>query len=514
MTQSLKRKAADGKNGRFSKPSARVYDDSSPEPDFSLHSATSDIGGRMSPRIPEPRYSSTLSGRDEEFLMSNLKKLQLDAQSGSGSNHNSSIPPPPPSGSRMQRDNHVSHNGPPPHPYGHFGQPMPMGLGSMGQMPPMGPMGLSDHMHPMNGGALAHYGAFPPAGAYGPPGSSFGHGAPPSSQMHPYPGYGGAPNFQGSALARHSQPPLRHNSHSTRGSESQTSMALVLRRNDDSEIDPETKVWKDMFLKLFTGCFGWASSHCKEITPGAVEAATKNSPRLWEYILKVAACYKDPQAAPKHALFMLNSPEHRLHFISRLLLQYVEQEMLQWKFWLGWDDEVDLELNKIGPIIDHTGYGLEMRRAARHKLRSIVEGIVKDEEYSRFRSFKTSQHASRLRDIAGPFLSKSSSISNGGGGGGASEASVGLHSMANMGMELSNKMMTSRLSFAFTWNDCAVKFCHDSHIALNSSLNGMALQHKHIRIALVVTPSVSYRDDTGPSIVPRGVTKAQVLVMN
>lgn len=447
--------------------------------------------------------------------MNNLKKLQLDASSGSGKNSNS-IPPPPSGTSRMQRDNLVNHNGPPPHPYGHFGHPMPMGLGSMGHIPPMGHMGSlgpSDHMQPMNA-ALAHYGGFPPLSAYGPPGPSYGHGLPPSAQLPPYTSHGGAPSFQGSAPARHGQP--RPSSHSSaRGSESQPSTALVLRRNDDSDIDPETKVWKDMFLKLFTGCFGWASSHCKEITPGAVEAATKNNPRLWDYILKVAACYKDVQAAPKHALFMLNSPEHRLHFISRLLLQYIEQEMLHWKFWLGWDDEVDLELHKIGPVIDYIGYPLEMRRDARHRLRSIVEGIVRDEEYGRFRSFKTSQHATRLKDIAGPFLGSNSSGSTSSTAAGAShDASVGLHSMANMGMELSNKMMTSRLSFAFTWNECAVKFCHDSHMALNSPLNGMALQHKHIRIALVVTPSVSYRDDTGPSIVPRGVTKAQVLVMN
>lgn len=431
--------------------------------------------------------------------MNNLKKLQMDAPSGSVNNN---IPPPPSGATRMQRDNHVNHNVPPPHPYGHFGHPMPMGSGYMGQVPPMGPMGPSDHMNPMTG-ALTPYGAFPHVGAYGPPGPSFGHGPPPSGQMPPYPGYG-APNFQGPAPTRHSQP--RPSSQSARDSESQPSTALVLRRNDDSDIDPETKVWKDMFLKLFTGCFGWASSHCKEITPGAVEAATKNNPRLWDYILKVATCYKDAQAAPKHALFMLNSPDHRLHFISRLLLQYIEQEMLHWKFWLGWDDEIDLELNKIGPVIDYIGYPLEMRRDARQKLRSIVEGIVKDEEYSRFRNFKTTQHANRLKDIAGPFL--------GGGAAAAAEASVGLHSMANMGMELSKKMMTSRLSFAFTWNECAVKFCHDSHIALNNALSGMSLQHKHVRIALVATPSVSYRDDSGPSIVPRGVTKAQVLVMN
>lgn len=388
----------------------------------------------------------------------------------------------------MERDNHMHHGTVPPyHSYGQYGPPMP----SVG---PMGPMG------PMNG-ALAPYGAFNPMNPYGPPMPNFGR--------PPMPPNGHAPSFHGYASPSYRGPgkygQSRSASHSARGSDSHHSNALVLRRNDDSEFDPETKVWKDMFFRLFTGVNGWTHTFGAKIIPGAVEEATKNNPKLWDYILKVATCYKDANAAPKHALFMLNSPEHRPHFISRLMLQYMEQEMLHPKFWLGWDDETDIELRKVGPIIDFIGYPLEQRRTARQQLRTIVEGIAKDEEYSRFRAFKTNEHAKRLKDIVGPFVSSPVA---------GTDASVGLLSVANTAMEISHKIMASRLSFAYTWNECAVKFSHDSHIALNSDLNGLALQHKHTRICLVVTPSISYRDDNGFSIVPRGVTKAQVLVMN
>lgn len=536
--QSLKRKL-DVKTGRLSTLSSRIHDESSSEPDYSLHSATSEFGGRNSPRVPEPKYSSTLSIKDEEFLMNNLKNLRMENPlSGPGGK----VVPPPPSGpSRMQRDNQMNRGvtAPQPNPYGHFGHPMPMG--PMGQMPSMGPMGPMDPMHPMNG-ALAPYNGFPPMGAYGHHGLEYGQGAGPSGQVPPpYPGFGGVPNHQSLAPTSASVPAASHSgparqrtttatSNSARGSESNASNALVLRRSDDADIDPETRVWKDLFSKLFTGCFGWAATHCKDGLPGAIEAAVKANPKLWDYIVKVATCYKDPQAAPGHATFMLASAEHRLHFIARLLLQYMEQEMLHWRFWLGWDEEVDVELRRIGPVLDYIGYPLDARREARQRLRNIVESIVRDEEYPRFRKYKTTQHAHRLQDIAGPFFCDGSNSTttntankgNNNNGGAQKKSStplshdavLGLHSMVNMGMELSNKMMTSRLSFAFTWNECAVKFCHDSHMALNSTLSGISLQHKHTRIALVVSPSVSYRDDSGPSIVPRGVMKAQVLVMN
>jgi hypothetical protein len=260
-----------------------------------------------------------------------------------------------------------------------------------------------------------------------------------------------------------------------------------------------------MFMRLFKTVGGWSDTYCRQIIPGAAEAATRNNSKLWEYMLKVAACYKDAQAAPKHALFMLNSPEHRTHFITRLILQYIEQEMLHHKLWIGWDDGTDRILQTIGPVVEFIGQPPEQRRLAQQQMRSIIEGIVADHDYPRFRTYKTTEHAARFKDIAGPFLSTDSV---------KSEASLGLHSIANLAMEISHKMMTSRLSFTFTWNECAVKFSHDSHIALDSDQHGLALQHKHTRVMLVVTPSISYRDHNGVSIVPRGVTKAQVLIMN
>lgn len=260
-----------------------------------------------------------------------------------------------------------------------------------------------------------------------------------------------------------------------------------------------------MFMRLFQTVGGWSETYCRTIVPGAAEAATRNNPKLWDYILKVAACYKDPQAAPKHALFMLNSPDHRTHFITRLILQYLEQEMLHYRLWTGWDDETDGVLQSVGPTIEFVGQPREQRRYAQQQMRSAVEKIVSDEEYARFRNYKTTEHAARFKEIAGPFLSTDPAK--------LSDASLGLHSIANLAMEISHKMMTSRLSFVFTWNECAVKFSHDSHIALNSDQHGLALQHKHTRVMLVVTPSVSYRDQTGGSIVPRGVAKAQVLIV-
>lgn len=405
--------------------------------------------------------------KEEEFLLQNLQKISMNAGPGRHGHDDLS---------------QVSSN------YGSFAQPM-------------------HGMHGMNGmnGAMAPYGYPSHLGQYGAPMvPDYGHGGL-NGQMPAYPYDGSA--FQvpppAQQYSRSRTQSRDENGRVSRASESRPSNALVLRRNDDSDVDPETKVWKDMFQRFFTNTLGWAELHCNQIIPGAVEEVTSKNAKLWEYILKIATCYKDPQAAPKHALFMLNSPGHRTHFIARLLAQYVQQEVFTWKFWLGWDEETDVKLNNLGPIVEATGHSLETRRDARQQLRRIIEEIAKDEDYDRFKSFKQTHHMNRLKEIGGPFSD-----------GGSKDAVLGLHSLANSAMEISMKMMTSRLTFMFIWNECAVKFNHDSHMALNSDHHGMSLQSKHTRVGLVVTPSISYRDDSGRSIVPRGVSKAHVLVMN
>lgn len=473
---------------KFSRSTSLSYDDSSPSSPEFPHSATSTIGfGSPSPRlIPEVKYNPTLTKEDEEFLINKLKNLEL-----------------PEEPSPFEREPRHIPGGPPPNPYGNFGNPMPMP--AMAPVPAMAPMPAMPPMHHPVGGPLPPY-AFPPMGAYGPQmPPNYGHG--------PHfggPGYPVAPPAPQQAQVQpqaqpHSQGQSRRSSYSSHVSDSQRQAlrALVVRR-EDLQLEAEVEKWKELFMKLFKSTNGWTELHCSKIIPGAVEEATSKNAKLWDYILKVAVCYKDNLAAPKHALFMLNSSAHRSQFIARLLLQYIEQELFTWRFWLGWDDETDIQLNKLGPIVDFIGHPLETRRNARKQIRHLVEGIGKDDDYMRFRQYKQSLHVGRFKDIAGSFVIPHPSHDH----------NVGLHSIANTAMEISMKMMTSSMSFAFTWNECGVKFCHESHIAMNSDLHGVALQHKHTRVAVVVTPSISYRDDTSRTIVPRGVSKAQVLIMN
>lgn len=378
----------------------------------------------------------------------------------------------------MERDNHFQGEPAPTAPsFGQFGHQLPGAIG------PNNPMGA----------APGYYGPYPPAPAYSQHTGDPTHGRPVSH--HPY----GMPSMQPPASVSHHRagpsgyaPRIR------------PSNALVLRQ-DDSE-DPQVKSWREIFQKLFNAVKGWTEQFDEEVSIDAVQRVGTENRNLWAYIVSVASCYKSSQSTSGHAQFLLTSKEHRAKFITRLILQYLEQEVLRSKFWLGFDGKLDALLrSSVLPQLETTEHGFDQRRVSRERLQSIVDQIIGGPGYKTERDKRMGNHAKALEDIAGSFYLNNAHQQS---------AVVGLHSIAKIAIEVSAKMMQSRLSFSFIWNECGVKFSHDSHLAINEEIYGYAVQYKHMRVAIVVTPGVSYRDDNGPSIVARSLFKAHVMVMH
>lgn len=443
------------------------------------HSATSELPlrRRRSPPVPQLKMRSAITENDEILL--NKLRSSVDGSHGF----------PPHSGlTRMDRDGYFHGGHAPAAPsFGDFGKHLSSAVGP--KNPPGGPSG--------------YYGPYPPAPSYPAP--------PP---YHPAPSYGHntGGSTHGPPISHHTygmssmQPPAPPLSNPRAGfsgyvPHSRPSHALVIRHEDD----PSDATWRDLFQKLFDAVKGWTDGADENIDPAIVDRVTKVNDRLWQYIRSLASCYKDPQSTSDHALFLLKSKEHRAKFITRLILQYIEQEILRPKFWLNWDREQDEILrSSVLPVLDSAA-SLGKRRTAREQLKSVVDSIVKDPQYKTKKHAARMFHAEALKEIAGSFYPGKAQ---------KEDTIVGLYSIVNIAVEASAQMMQSRLSFSFIWNECGVKFSHDSHVAINEHLNGYAVQYnKHMRVAIVVTPAVSYLDDTGSSIVPHSLFKANVMVM-
>lgn len=146
----------------------------------------------------------------------------------------------------------------------------------------------------------------------------------------------------------------------------------------------------------------------------------------------------------------------------------------------------------------------QLRHETLQRQSRAIKSIIGAPDWRKYEHQKITAHTNRLKDIVGPLLSLNVDRKS---------ASGELNHISTAGWDASAQILASEYSFQFVFNDCGSKFSFGSHAALNSDEDPMVLQTRQWRVMCVVTPGMTYRDDSGVSVTPRFLSKAQVLVM-
>lgn len=94
------------------------------------------------------------------------------------------------------------------------------------------------------------------------------------------------------------------------------------------------------------------------------------------------------------------------------------------------------------------------------------------------------------------------------------DAYCALHQVAEQAWDLSSKILTSRLSFDFRFPEIGSRFSQQSMCPIwPTDLDAFELQARHWRVALVTTPVITARNDTGTNISAHSVANADVICM-
>lgn len=124
---------------------------------------------------------------------------------------------------------------------------------------------------------------------------------------------------------------------------------------------------------------------------------------------------------------------------------------------------------------------------------------------SNFYKSKTSEIAGTLLTNLQPLLDYPSEIHG---------AYTDLSAVADQAWDLSSKILTSRLTFDFRFPEIGCRFSSQSMVAIwPAGVDPMELQAKHWRVAMVTTPVITCRNDTGTNISAHSVALADVICM-
>ena len=93
------------------------------------------------------------------------------------------------------------------------------------------------------------------------------------------------------------------------------------------------------------------------------------------------------------------------------------------------------------------------------------------------------------------------------------EAQRDMESVVQLAWELSFRILTSRLTFDFRFPEVGSRFSSQSMLPIWPPMDPMDLQAKHWRVALVTTPVITCRSDTGGNISAHSIALADVYCM-
>ena len=84
---------------------------------------------------------------------------------------------------------------------------------------------------------------------------------------------------------------------------------------------------------------------------------------------------------------------------------------------------------------------------------------------------------------------------------------------AESAWDISAKMLTSRLMFDFRFPEISSRFSSQSMLPIWPHTDPAELQAKHFRVALVATPVITCRNETGMGISAHSIALADVFCM-
>lgn len=135
---------------------------------------------------------------------------------------------------------------------------------------------------------------------------------------------------------------------------------------------------------------------------------------------------------------------------------------------------------------------------------AFIDAILKLDHYPQFCKLKAESTAEMLLSTLQPMLND---------GADQAQAYHDLVAVAEYAWSMSSKILSSRLTFDFRFPEVGSRFSCQSMLPIWPNMDPMELQAKHWRVALVTTPVITCRNDTGANISAHSVTWADVVCM-
>ncbi|KAK3186941.1 hypothetical protein K4F52_004385 [Lecanicillium sp. MT-2017a] len=300
------------------------------------------------------------------------------------------------------------------------------------------------------------------------------------------------------------------------GGGGQTSTAMVTRNAFVGPLihlnERSVAAWHSDIMEFYAVIRAFVERHASQ--PDHASSMKMSSTALWPILLATYHPLSDAEAA-SYLEYHLRNENSKACLVTRVIIDYIVNRVWTPAAWTGADDESTYALINLERDMERLhGQPSAFRQPLLDRQAAIIDAILHREPStnttagsgpSQFHRQKTEQVATTLITSLKPLLNK---LAN------PVDACRDMEQVAEYAWELSSKILTSRLTFDFRFPEIGSRFSSQSMLPIWPRMDPFELQAKHWRVALVTTPVITCRNDTGTNISAHSVSLADVFCMH
>ncbi|KAK8129885.1 hypothetical protein PG999_002265 [Apiospora kogelbergensis] len=255
-----------------------------------------------------------------------------------------------------------------------------------------------------------------------------------------------------------------------------------------------------------------ATQHCTPPYNDVDRMLHTSHPDTWAYILALGL--PDPRQSATHMAHLLGDEACRHFVIKRIIVDYIFNQLVSPDVFKGFSDEMDGHLRALQESMrskfPENAPGGRPQSGQRQRLiedhSKLIKHIIYSPEGPHFRDREVTKHVNILSQILRPMRNCTTDDQ---------VAHKALRVIINYAFLVTSKLWTSSMTIHYFFPDTGSKFSHGQMRQMNHmEIPAEQLQYSQWRVMLVVSPTLSLRDDrNNDSLRTHELMKSDVLVM-
>ncbi|KAF5248908.1 hypothetical protein FANTH_5711 [Fusarium anthophilum] len=260
--------------------------------------------------------------------------------------------------------------------------------------------------------------------------------------------------------------------------------------------------WHDQLTELYTAVRLFVDVYADK--PTFVNPMDLSSTRLWPVLLATYHPLSETEAI-SYLDFHLKDRSSKSCLVTRVIIDYIVNRVWVPRAWMGAETDATYGLAEVEKDLERTqGQTAVRRQHILDRQATIVDSILKLDSFDEFSKVRCREISDVILHMIEPLLNPAADPET---------TYSELEKVSSSAWALSSRILSSRLTFDFRFPEIGSRFSHQSMFPIWPDSDPHELQAEHWRIALVTTPVVTCRNDTGSNISAHSVCMADVVCM-